>query len=267
MFRINIKDYVKIYKNTMKKRINPDDPPKAAIFQVGNVEASNRYIRNKIKDFEEVGIQYEKFWYEDTITTEELIEEIYDKQNAFHAVFVQLPLPPQIDVDRVSAAINLTKDVDGFRSDAVYECCTPKGIIDYLEIGCKYDFDGKNVVVIGRSKIVGEPLAKMLLKRNATVTICHSHTRNVYAACLQADLVICAVGKADFLDCSRIRCNVVDVGINFKDGKLVGDCYNTKLGQCTPVPGGVGLLTRAALIGNIVVAKEVHDDIKTGKCN
>ena len=150
------------------------------------------------------------------------------------------------------------KDVDGFRLDSWYYPATPKGILDYLKY-CKFDFDGKNAVVIGRSEIVGKPMARMLLEENITVSVCHSHTAEADLEYLlkRADLVVCAVGKPRFLDCSNIDCPVIDVGINFdNNGKLIGDCYNVEGKDVTPVPGGVGLLTRVALLDNVITAAE-----------
>ena len=163
------------------------------------------------------------------------------------------------------AAIKPEKDVDGFRPDSPFVPATPKGIMDYLAAS-NFDVDGKLVVIIGRSDIVGKPLAKLMTDANATVTLCHSHTSEEDMGILLtiADLVVCAVGKAEFLDCHRTTAPVIDVGINFdENGKLVGDCYNTEGRDVTPVPGGVGLLTRVSLLENVVTAAE----IKEGKEN
>lgn len=136
--------------------------------------------------------------------------------------------------------------------------CTPKGIIDYMEQGCGFDFEGKHIVVIGRSEIVGKPLAKMLIEKNATVTVCHSKTKYLDNHTYHCDAIICAVGKRKFLNCYSIHIPVIDVGINFNDeGEIVGDCFNIEDRDVTPVPGGVGLLTRIALLENAVLAAKI----------
>lgn len=255
----DIKEYVKLLKRTFMYRISLlPEPPKLAIIQVGNNEASNRYVRNKVKDCEEVGISAHVYGYSENITEFELINELCHLQEFYDGVIVQLPLPPHICQEVATAAIDVSKDVDGFRSDSKFNPATPKGIMDYLKY-CEFDVNGKLVVVIGRSDIVGKPMAKLLLEENATVVICHSHTEedDLDALIGLADLIICAVGKEEFLDCGRVGCPVIDVGINFDgSGKLVGDCFNKEGRDATPVPGGVGLLTRCALLDNVIKAKE-----------
>ena len=175
-----------------------------------------------------------------------------------------MPLPKNISLESVKRAIPATKDVDGFRVDSLYKPCTPLGILSYLD-ACGYDLDGKNVTIFGRSEIVGKPLAKMMTDRNATVTLCHSHTKNYYQFIQTADLIVTAVGKPKFLNCYPIHIPVIDVGINFiegEDGKMhmVGDCCNTENRDVTPVPGGVGLLTRCALLENVWQAVNINLD-------
>lgn len=173
----------------------------------------------------------------------------------YNGVIVQLPLPPHIRQQTVVAAIPADKDVDGFRTDSPFDPATPKGIMDYLKT-CNYNLEGQDVVIIGRSDIVGKPLAKMMTDANATVTLCHSKSKlskHIY----NCDLIITAVGKPKFLNCYSIYVPVIDVGINFDDnGKLCGDCFNTEGRNVTPVPGGVGLLTRCALLDNVITARE-----------
>ena len=172
----DIKEYVKLLKRTFMYRISLlPDSPKLAIIQVGNNEASNRYVRNKVKDCEEVGIITHIYDYPSTITEFELINELCHLQEFYDGVIVQLPLPPHICQKVATAAIDVGKDVDGFRNDSKFNPATPKGIMDYLKY-CEFDVDGKLVVVIGRSDIVGKPMAKLLLEENATVVMCHSHT-------------------------------------------------------------------------------------------
>lgn len=169
---------------------------------------------------------------------------------------MQLPLPPHISAEKVKLAIDPEKDVDGFHPMSKFEPCTPKGIVDYLDY-CGFPFSGSEVLVIGRSDIVGRPLAKMLTDRDCTVTLAHSKTKNLWRHIENADLIVCAVGKANFLNCYSIYCPVVDVGINFENEKLVGDCFNTKERMVTPVPGGVGLLTRVALLENLAKTEKL----------
>ena len=264
----DVKEYVAKRKQAIKDRIElglkmrwyNDAPPTLAIIQVGNNEASNRYVRNKMKDCDEVGITAHAYYYPEDTTEFELVDQIEHLVEFYDGVMVQLPLPPHIRVEAAVAAIPKEKDVDGFRCDSLFSPATPLGIVNYLDY-CGFDFEGKEVVILGRSDIVGKPLAKMMTDRNATVTLCHSKSKlsnHIY----RADLIVSAVGKAGFLNCYPIHCPVVDVGINFVDGKLVGDCYNTEGRNVTPVPGGVGLLTRLSLLENVLQAKEMKKNEK-----
>lgn len=252
----NIKEYCQKKKEELKELIALlDKKPVLAVIQVGNNEASNRYIKNKKKDCEEVGIDCQWYYYPEEITTEQLIMEIKDLQDFVDGLIVQLPLPRSIDVEQVKLAIDPTKDVDGFHPMSKFKPCTPKGIVEYLDY-CRFPFEGSDVLVIGRSDIVGKPMAKMLLDRDCTVVQAHSKTKRLWDKIERADLIVCSVGKAKFLNCYAIHCPVIDVGINFdENGKLVGDCFNTEDREVTPVPGGVGLLTRVALLENIVWRK------------
>lgn len=251
----NIKEYTKALKEQFKERIsNFEEPPTLLIIQVGNVESSNRYIRNKMKDCDEVGITAHLYQYPEDITEKELCEVIKLDQEFYDGVIVQLPLPPHIREKAVVAAINPLKDVDGFHPDSPYDPATPAGIMKYLR-ACDYDVAGRDVVIIGRSNIVGKPLAAMMTAADATVTLCHSKSKLSHHL-YNADLIVTAVGKAGFLNCYPIHVPVIDVGINFdKDGKLCGDCFNVEGRDVTPVPGGVGLLTRCALLENVIDAK------------
>lgn len=253
----NIKEYTKELKEQFKDRIAAiGDAPKLAIIQVGNIEASNRYIKNKVKDCEEVGIIADVYQYPEDITEHELCENIKLDQEHYDGVIVQLPLPPHIREKVVVAAIDPMKDVDGFHPDSPYDPATPAGIMRYLRY-LKFDLTGKDVVIIGRSNIVGKPLARMMTDADATVTLCHSKSK-LAAHIYHCDLIVTAVGKAGFLNCYPIHVPVIDVGINFdKNGKLCGDCFNTEGKDVTPVPGGVGLLTRCALLENVIRAKEM----------
>lgn len=258
----NIKEYCKKRKQELKNSIALLDKELIlAVIQVGNNEASNRYIKNKKKDCEEVGINCQWYYYPEEITTEQLILEIKDLQEHVDGLIVQLPLPRSIDVEQVKLAIDPLKDVDGFHPMSKFKPCTPKGIISYLDY-CRFPFEGADTLVIGRSDIVGKPMAKMLLDRNCTVVQAHSKTKNLWDKIKSADLIICAVGKAKFLNCYAIHVPVIDVGINFdENGKLVGDCYNTEDREVTPVPGGVGLLTRVALLENVYDSRQQNPSI------
>lgn len=255
----NIKEYTKELKKEFKHRIEViGEPPKLAIIQVGDVEASNRYIKNKVKDCEEVGIIVNVYQYPEDITEPELCEAIQLDQEYYDGVIMQLPLPPHIREKAVIAAIGPLKDVDGFHPDSPYDPATPSGIMKYLR-ACEFDVTGKDVVIIGRSNIVGKPLARMMTDADATVTLCHSKSK-LASHIYHCDLIVTAVGKPGFLNCYPIHVPVIDVGINFdNNGKLCGDCFNTKDRDVTPVPGGVGLLTRCALLDNVIRAKEMRN--------
>ncbi len=255
----DIKNYTEELKESYKQRIlKLNEAPKLAIVQVGENEASNRYVKNKVKDCEEVGIIADVYIYPENMTEFELDDELSHMYEYYNGIIVQLPLPQHIRSSIAAAAIPADKDVDGFRHDSLFSPATPKGIMDYLKY-CDYNLEGKNVVIIGRSNIVGKPLAKMMTDANATVSLCHSKTKNMSEYLFIADLIVSAVGKTNFLNCYPIYKPVIDVGINFnKDGKLVGDCYNTEGRDVTPVPGGVGLLTRCALLENVILSKEME---------
>lgn len=251
----SIKEYVQEEKTELKEKVKTLtlgnrllDKPTLNIVQVGNVEASNRYVRNKVKDAEEIGINAVVLRLPETITTYELQSYV---DNLYGPTIVQLPLPQGVEEPRMAPY----RDVDGFGAEAMYDPCTPGGIIDYLDaIG--FEYEGKLAVVIGRSNIVGKPMAKLLLDKNCTVAVVHSKTPEEMKQYLlqSADLVVCAVGKAGFLDPKDCpQAFIVDVGINFnEEGKLVGDVLVSEEAKyrVTPVPGGVGLLTRLKLMKN-----------------
>lgn len=255
----DVKEYVKLRKEQLKERVAKfDAPPTLAIVQVGENEASNRYVRNKMKDCDEVGITAHTYFYPEDTTEFELVDQLEHMVEFYDGVIVQLPLPPHIRPGVALAAIPKEKDVDGFRCDSPFDPATPLGIMNYL-FYCGFDFEGKEVVILGRSEIVGKPLAKLMTEADATVTLCHSKSKlsnHLY----RADLIVSAVGKPKFLNCYPIHCPVIDVGINFVDGKLVGDCYNVEDRDVSPVPGGVGLLTRVSLLENVLLAKELRDN-------
>ena len=246
----------------MKKK-----PGLAAII-AGNNSASKLYVDIKERTCSEVGIYSERYELPSETTQEKLLEliEKLNRSEKIHAILVQLPLPRHISETAVFDAMKVAKDVDGFSAANIGKLfagnegmvpCTPKGVIRLLkEYGI--EISGKHAVVIGRSKIVGKPLALMLLNRNATVTLCHTKTRNLAEHTKQADIVIAAAGSPKLLTKDMIKegAVVVDVGINKIDGKLIGDVdfetVKEKCGYITPVPGGVGPMTVAMLLENTV---------------
>ncbi len=256
----NIKEFTKEWKAAMKAEVaQMTEVPKLLIIQVGDIEASNRYVRNKIKDCEEVGMMCDLLKFDEHITSEKLQDTIYEVQPEYDGVMVQLPLPKHINLDILNS-IKGAKDVDGLTKNTKFNPCTPFGIMKYLE-ACEFDFTGKHAVVIGRSEIVGKPMARLLLEKNATVTTCHSKTKNLYHHLTQADLIVSAVGSPGIVNATVISPDVpiIDVGINFVEGKLIGDVWNpSERENITPVPGGVGLLTRCALLQNTLDAAKYY---------
>lgn len=244
--------------------------PGLAVILIGEDPASQVYVRNKGKACKDIGI-YSKIQYmEEKTTQDELLDEIHklNKDKNIHGILVQLPLPKHIDEEAIINAIDIKKDVDGFHPITMgnllvgkegFEACTPKGIIALIkETG--QDIEGQHAVVIGRSNIVGKPVSIMLLKENATVTICHSKTRNLKAIAKNADILIVAIGKPESIDDEYIKDGaiVIDVGTSKVQGKLKGDVVFEKAKQkaswITPVPGGVGPMTITMLLKNTIEA-------------
>lgn len=257
----NIKEYVSQRKIAIKKEMDKlAVKPKLVIIQVGNNSASCSYIRGKLKDCFEVNIPAELIHFNENITETELLAEI-DKLNNDNSVtgfIVQLPLPKTISEESVIKAIKPEKDVDGFSKLALVNPGTPQGMIDYLDFQ-GYNFKNKNAVVIGRSNIVGKPMARLLLEKNCNVTVLHSKTsdENKRLFLKQADLIITATGNLNLIDETydlKPTAVILDAGINIdKDNKLIGDCArNLPVAFQSPVPGGVGLTTRLALIINLL---------------
>ena len=249
-----------------------------AVVIVGNDPASRVYVNNKKKACALCGIQsYEYALPEDT--TEQQLLELVDQLNCdpkVNGILVQLPVPPQIDDHRVIEAIAPEKDVDAFTEGNVGKImigeysllpCTPAGCLDLID-STGVSIEGKNCVVIGRSNIVGKPMAMLLLHRNGTVTICHSRTRNLREICSQADILVAAVGKAGFVTADMVKegAVVIDVGMNRNaEGKLCGDvdfaAVEQKAGYITPVPGGVGPMTIATLMRNTLTAAKQQNGL------
>lgn len=262
---MTIKAFVEQEKNTLKSKLSSFSvQPHLVIIQANENEGSNIYIRGKIQDCEDVGIKATHVRYPISITQEDLLKEIqkFNEDPSVDGLLVQVPLPEGIDSKIIREAIVPQKDVDGFHPLSSMMACTPKGIVDYLT-NEHFPFQGKHAVVIGRSFIVGKPLTTALLDKNCTVSIVHSKTDSSTKAALlaSADLICVAVGKKWFLSDDKIKPSaiLIDVGINREDGVLYGDIKPGRHAALqTPVPGGVGLLTRLSLLKNVVEAFENH---------
>ena len=247
--------------------------PGLAVVLVGDNQASQVYVRNKVKACHDSGLHSVLEQYPATLTEGELLArvEVLNNDPTIHGILVQLPLPAHIDAHKVIEAISPAKDVDGFHVASAgalmvgqpgFWPCTPYGCMKMLEsIG--YELRGKHAVVIGRSNIVGKPMALMLLGKNATVTVCHSATKDLKAMTLQADVIVAAVGKRNVLTADMVKPGavVIDVGMNRNDeGKLCGDVdyagVRAVAGFITPVPGGVGPMTITMLLVNTLEAAE-----------
>jgi len=247
--------------------------PGLAVIVVGENPASQVYVRNKVKACHDSGLHSILEKHPDSLTQDALLDRIdaLNHDTSIHGILVQLPLPEHIDAQKVIEAIAPAKDVDGFHIASAgalmtgmpgFWPCTPYGCMKMLEsIG--YELKGKHAVVIGRSNIVGKPMALMLLQKNATVTICHSATQNLKAITLQADVIVAAVGKRNILTADMVKPGavVLDVGMNRNaEGKLCGDVdfagVEQVAGYITPVPGGVGPMTITMLLVNTLEAAE-----------
>ncbi len=242
-----------------------------AVIIVGDNPASRVYVDGKKKDCEEVGFVSREYALSADTTQEELIELVkkLNDDNSIHGILVQLPLPAQIDENAVINTISPDKDVDAFHAinvgkimigDYSFLPCTPAGVMELIH-STNVDVCGKNCVVIGRSNIVGKPMAMLLLHENGTVTICHSKTNGLKDICKNADILVAAVGRAKFVTADMVKPGavVIDVGMNRnEEGKLCGDVdfeeVSKVAGYITPVPGGVGLMTRAMLMVNTLTA-------------
>ena len=243
-----------------------------AVIQVGDDPASTVYVGNKKKACEYIGIHSLSYELPEETTERELlelVEKLNDDENV-HGILVQLPLPPHMDEDKVIRAISPGKDVDGFHPQSVgalsigqpgFVSCTPAGIIQLLKRS-GIEIEGKECVIIGRSNIVGKPMALLMLRENATVTVCHSHTKNLKEVAKRADILIAAIGKPKFITREYVKegAVVIDVGIHRNENnKLCGDVdfddVEPIASAITPVPGGVGPMTIAMLMNNCIEAK------------
>ena len=276
---IDGKSIKKIILDELKEEVSKlEEKPKLVVIQVGNNEASNVYIKQKAKMAEHIGYGYEHIKLEEDTTTDKILEIInkLNKDDNVNGVMVQMPLPKQIDTDIIQNAVIPIKDVDGLsdmnagllfhNKDALYSC-TPYGVMELLK---RYNIslEGKNAVVVGRSNLVGKPMGMMLLNAGATVTVCHSKTKDIEKITKKADILISCVGKAKFITKDMVKKGsvVIDVGITRSEEGLCGDidfievAPNTK--YITPVPGGVGPMTVAMLGMNVMKAYKEQNGIK-----
>lgn len=263
-----IRESLKIKCEELKEKgINP----KLAVIMVGDDKASQVYVRNKSKACHEIGIEFEEYLLESTIEQKVLIDLIkkLNQDSKIHGILLQSPIPGHLDINEAFGTIAPEKDVDGFNpvnvgklclNQDTFVSCTPYGIMKMLEA---YDIDltGKNVTILGRSNIVGKPLIQCCLNRNATVTVCHSKTKDLKQHTQNADVIIVAIGKSNFVTSDMIKQDavVIDVGINRNDDEnLTGDVdfesVSEKASYITPVPGGVGPMTIAMLMNNVIKA-------------
>ncbi len=242
-----------------------------AVIQVGNDPASSVYVRNKKRACEYIGIRSESYELPEQTSEEELLAliEKLNQDPKINGILCQLPVPAHMDEDKIIRAIAPEKDVDGFHAQNVgalvigqqgFVSCTPAGIIQLLKRS-GVEIEGKNCVIVGRSNIVGKPMALLMLRENATVTVCHSKTKDLPEICKQADILIVAIGRPKMITADYVRegAVVIDVGIHRQeDGKLCGDVDFAQVepiaGAITPVPGGVGPMTIAMLMNNCVEA-------------
>lgn len=251
--------------------------PGLAVILVGDDPASQVYVRNKKKACEACGIYSAEYSLPKDTTMEELLGLIdtLNEDKEISGILCQLPLPKGLDEEAVIARINPKKDVDAFSVGNVgrimignyaFLPCTPSGVIELIK-STGYDMSGKNAVVLGRSNIVGKPMAMLLLHNNATVTVCHSKTKNIEETCRNADIIVAAIGKPKFVTADMVKpgAMVIDVGINrTEDGKLCGDvdyeAVEKVAGYITPVPGGVGPMTIAMLMQNTLNAARLQSE-------
>lgn len=251
--------------------------PKLAVIMVGDNPASKVYVKNKSKACQEVGIEYEEYLLDSNIKQEELIKLIkkLNEDKTINGILLQSPIPNGLDINEAFRTIDYKKDVDGFHPMNVgklalgqdtFVSCTPYGVMRMFE---EYNIDlcGKNVVILGRSNIVGKPLSQCCLNKNATVTICHSKTQDTKKITKEADIVIAAIGKPKFITQDMVKDGavIIDVGINRdENGKIVGDVdfenVKEKASYITPVPGGVGPMTIAMLINNVIKAAKIQNN-------
>lgn len=266
---VKIKDQLKEEVVRIKEKYSR--LPKLVVILVGDNQASQTYVRNKERGCQYIGIESQILRHDESFSESDLLQEISDlnADDTVDGILVQLPLPKHINEDKVLDAIDPSKDVDGFHPQNVAKLflgqhslvpCTPKGMMVLLD-EINYDLTGKEVVIVGRSNIVGKPVALLCLQKNATVTIAHSRTKNLKEVCSRADVLIAAIGKAKFFNHEYVKDGavVLDVGINRdENNKLCGDVdfedVKDKVMAITPVPGGIGPMTITMLMKNTLEA-------------
>jgi len=275
LVRKSVKDDVKVFHREHGRT------PGLAVILVGGRPDSTAYVRSKIRETEKCGMISKAVYFKESVTREELLLHI-DNLNAnatVDGILVQLPLPQELDENEVLERVDPRKDVDGLHllnvghlmhyGDCSLKACTPAGCIELLKSIEGYEIEGKDAVVIGRSNIVGKPIAQMLTAENATVTVCHSRTKDLIAKVRAADIVVAAIGNPKYVQGDWIKegAVIIDVGINKVDDRLVGDVdFDSCLPQAsyiTPVPGGVGPMTIAMLLKNTLVAAGAIEKAKT----
>ena len=271
---LEIKEEIKEFVN--KRKENNLNVPKVASILVGNDGGSLFYLNNQEKVATSLGMEFEKVHLNEEVPEEELINKIdkLNNDNTVSGIILQLPLPKHIDEKKVISAISPKKDVDCltfvnqgklYMGEDTFMPCTPKSVLTILK-SLNINLEGMEVVVIGRSNIVGKPAGALLLKENCTVTMCHSRTKNLREVCKRADILVVAIGKAKFVDESFVKDGaiVIDVGTNSVEGKITGDVDFDKVidvaSFVTPVPGGVGALTTTLLMKNACEAIEKYED-------
>lgn len=275
---ISAKVRAEIKKETDSLREDYGIHPGLAVIIVGTDPASQVYVRNKQRACEEVGFNAYEYAMSENTTQEQLLDLIgvLNKDAKVHGILVQLPLPDHIDEQAVINSISPEKDVDAFHPQNVGKImignydflpCTPAGVMELID-STGIEISGKNCVVVGRSNIVGKPMAMLLLQRNGTVTICHSKTKNLKEICANADILVVAIGRPNFITADMVKegAVVIDVGINrLESGKLCGDVafdeVEPKAGFITPVPGGVGPMTISMLLKNTIKAAKIKNKL------
>lgn len=274
---LNAQDYVNERIEILRKRVSKlKQTPKLAIIRVGDDYASGKYVQNKVKRCKEVGMHSEILHFEENVTQAELIRTIFDlnRDRSVTGILLQLPLPKHLDENHLTSLMHYDKDVDGFNEINMGKlvlgeegnvACTPRGIISLLRYN-NIEMEGKDVLIINRSNIVGKPLAHLFLKENATVTIAHSKTKDLHKKIKKADIVVTGVGIPNFLTYKNFKkgTTIVDVAINFdENNKMCGDVRKTDYNKLvkrkcniTPVPGGVGQMTVLELIEQTIEIAE-----------
>ena len=273
-----IRSNLKVECDELKKK---GITPKLAVIMVGDNPASKVYVRNKSRACNEVGIEYQEYLLDENTRQEDLLNLIkkLNQDETVNGILLQSPVPEHLNINQAFKAITYLKDVDGFTPSSVgklcigedtFVSCTPLGVIKMFE-EYNIDLNGKDVVILGRSNIVGRPLIQCCLQKNATVTVCHSRTKSLEEHTKRADVIISAIGQPKFVTADMVKDGVViiDVGINRdENGKLVGDVdfknVEKKASYITPVPGGVGPMTIAMLMHNVIKAtKEQYNENST----